>query len=72
MKYTTRIAILTLAISSLLGGQNVLAEPADIAVPGKPISASEEPKKCDRWEGQEKRMEKLKSDLKLNANQEVA
>jgi hypothetical protein len=45
-----------------------LAEPADIAVPGKPKPASKQPKKCDRCE----RLETFKSDLKLNANQEAA
>ena len=72
MKHTTRIAILTLAISGLLAGRNMLAEPADAAAPSKPKIASEEPKKCDRWEGKEKHLEALKSDLKLNANQEAA
>jgi len=72
MKHTTSIAILTLAISSLLAGRNVQAEPADAAALGKPKSDSEQPKKCDRWEGEEKRLETLKSDLKLNANQEAA
>lgn len=72
MKQTTRIAILTLAISGLLAGRNVLAEPVDTAAPGKPKPAREEPKKCDRCEGEEKRLETLKSDLKLNANQEAA
>jgi len=72
MKTITQIAILTLAISSLLAGRNVLAEPADAAALVKAKPASEEPKKCDRWEGKEKRLEALKSDLKLNASQEAA
>ena len=72
MKHNIRIAILTLAISGLLAGRNALAEPADTAALIKPKPASEEPKKCDRWEGREKRLEALKSDLKLNANQEAA
>ena len=72
MKHITRIAILTLAISGLLAGRNVLAEPADTAALVNPKPASEEPKKCDRWEGKEKRLETLKTDLKLNANQEAA
>jgi len=72
MKHRTKIAILTLAISSLLIGRNVLAEPAAVAAIGKPAVASEQPKKCDRWEGEEKRLETLKSDLKLNPNQEAA
>ena len=72
MKHITRITILTLAISGLLAGRNVLAEPADAAALAKPKPASEEPKKCDRWEGREKRLEALKTDLKLNANQEAA
>lgn len=72
MKHKTRIALLTLAILSLLTGQNVQAEPINTAAPGKPKPTSEQPKKCERWEGQEKRLETLKSDLKLNANQEAA
>ena len=72
MKHITRITILTLAISGLSAGRNVLAEPADAAALVKPKPASEEPKKCDRWEGREKRLEALKTDLKLNANQEAA
>lgn len=72
MKHTTRISILTLIISSLLGSQIVLAEAVDTAAPGKPKPSSEQPKKCDRWEGEEKRLETLKSDLKLNTNQEAA
>jgi periplasmic protein CpxP/Spy len=72
MKHITRIAILTLAISGLLAGRNVLAEPADAAALVKAKPASEEPKKCDRWEGKEKHLETLKSDLKLNASQEAA
>ena len=72
MKHITRIAILTLAISGLLAGRNVLADPADTAALVNPKPASEEPKKCDRWEGKEKRLEALKFDLKLNANQEAA
>jgi periplasmic protein CpxP/Spy len=72
MKHTTRIAILTLAISGLLAGRNVLSEPADVTALGKPKPVKAEPKKCDRWEGEEKRLEKLKSDLKLNANQAAA
>jgi protein CpxP len=72
MKHKTRIALLTLAISGLLVGRNVLAVPADATVPGKPQPASEQPKKCDRWKEKEKRLETLKSDLKLKANQEAA
>ena len=72
MKHTTRIAILTLAISALLAGRNVLAEPADAAANVNPKPLSAEPKKCDRWEGKEKRLETLKTDLKLSANQEAA
>ena len=72
MKHITRSALLTLAISGLLLGQNVLAEPADATALVKAKPASEEPKKCDRWEEKEKRLETLKTDLKLNANQETA
>jgi protein CpxP len=72
MKYTTRIVILTFAISGLLAGRNVLAKAADAAVPGKPESASLEPKKCDRWEEKEKYLDTLKADLKLDKSQEAA
>jgi protein CpxP len=72
LKHTTGIAILTLAILGLLAGRNVLAKPADAAALGKPEPASEGPRKCDRREGKEKRLETLKSDLKLNVNQEAA
>lgn len=73
MKHLSKIAILTLSISSLLAGRQVLAEPADAAAaPGKPAFASGEPKKCDRWEGKENRLETLKSALKLTASQEAA
>ena len=72
MKHITRSTLLTLAISGLLLGQNVLAEPADANALVKAKPASEEPKKCDRWEEKEKRLETLKTDLKLNASQETA
>ena len=72
MIHTTRIAIATLAVSTLLVGSNVLAEPVDDSILSKPKLASEQPKKCDRWEGKEKRLEALKADLKLNASQEAA
>jgi len=72
MKHTIRFALLTLAISGLLAGRNVLAEPTDTAALVKPKPASEEPKKCDRWEEKEQRLETLKSDLKLNVSQEAA
>jgi len=72
MIHTTRIAIVTLAVSTLLIGNNAFAEPVDDSILSKPKLASEQPKKCDRWEGEEKRLETLKSDLKLNANQEAA
>ena len=72
MKHITRSTLLTLAISGLLLGQNVLAEPADATALVKAKPASEEPKKCDRWEEKEKRLETLKTDLKLNASQETA
>ena len=72
MKHTAKIALLTLAISGLLAGRNVLAEPANTATNVNQKPASEEPKKCDRWEGKEKRLEALKADLKLNASQEAA
>ena len=69
MKYKIRISILALAISGLLVGQSVLAEPT---VPAKQESTSEAPKKCDQEERKGKRLETLKSDLKLNASQEAA
>ena len=73
MKHTTRITLLTFALSGLLAGRNVLAEPTEApTAPGKQDPASGEPKKCDRWEEKEKRLEALKSDLKLTANQEAA
>ena len=72
MKHKTRIFIITFAILSLLAGRNVLAEPVEVVVPVKPKPAGEQPKKCDRWKGEEKRLEMLKADLKLNANQEAA
>ena len=72
MKHITRSVLLTLAISGLLVGQNVLAEPADATALVKAKPASEEPKKCDRWEEKEQRLETLKTDLKLNASQETA
>ena len=72
MKHGTKIVILTFAISSLLTGRNVLAEPLGAAVLGKPKPVNEQPKKCDRWEGEGKRLETLKSDLKLKPDQEAA
>ena len=72
MKHTTRIALLTLALSALLAGRNASAEQTDAAANVNPKPVSAEPKKCDRWEGKEKRLETLKADLKLNPNQEAA
>ena len=72
MKYTTRIALLALALSALLAGRNATAEPADAAANAIPKPVGEQPKKCDRWEGKEKRLETLKADLKLSVNQEAA
>ena len=72
MKRTLSISLLTLAISGLLGGQNALAEPADTTALGKPKTAVVKPKKCDWLEEKEKRLETLKTDLKLNATQETA
>jgi periplasmic protein CpxP/Spy len=71
MKKTIQISMLTLAIPCLLTARIAMAEPADTAV-DKPKPASVEPKKCDYWKGKEKRLETLKSDLKLTANQETA
>jgi len=67
-----KIALLTLVSSGLLASHTVLAEPADVTATAKPKTIREETKKCDRLEGHEKRLETLKSDLKLNANQEAA
>jgi hypothetical protein len=72
MKHTSKIAILMLSVPLLLAGRQVLAEPADASAVGKQGPASAEPKKCDRWEEKEKRLETLKSDLKLTASQEAA
>ena len=72
MRHTTRLALLTLVISCLLAGRNVLAEPADAAAHEPATIAGEEPKKCDRREGKENRLETLKADLKLSADQEAA
>ena len=72
MKHSTRIALLTLALSALLAGRNASAEPADATATVTPKPVSAEPKKCDRWEGKEKRLETLKADLKLSVNQEAA
>lgn len=67
-----RTAQLTLALSGLLAGQSVLAESTDAESAAKLTPASEELKKCERWEGKQQRLETLKTDLKLNANQEAA
>jgi protein CpxP len=73
MKRTIQIAILALAVPSLLAGRSVLAGPAEgAAAPAKQEPAGAEPKKCGRWEEKEKRLETLKADLKLNATQEAA
>ncbi|PZN69369.1 MAG: hypothetical protein DM484_29850 [Candidatus Methylumidiphilus alinenensis] len=74
MKQLSKITIIVFAVSSLLAGRQVLAEPADAsAAPGKQAPAAGEPKKCEHWkEGKEKRLETLKSDLKLTASQEAA
>jgi periplasmic protein CpxP/Spy len=69
MKHTTKIVLLSLAISGLLIGQSAFAESA---APVKQETTSETPKKCDKEEGRGKRLETLKADLKLNANQEAA
>ncbi len=70
MHLLIRTALLTLVLSGLLAGQSVQAETTDVTASAKP--ASEQPKKCDRWEGKEQRLQTLKADLKLNTNQEVA
>jgi Spy/CpxP family protein refolding chaperone len=72
MKYLAKITLPILAILGLLTVLSVLADPAFAATSSEPTSASEQPKKCDRWEKKEQRLESLKSDLKLNPNQEIA
>ncbi|MEI6336158.1 MAG: Spy/CpxP family protein refolding chaperone [Methylococcaceae bacterium] len=72
MKHVTKIALLTLTISGLLVGRNVLAEPANTATDVNQKTVTEEPKKCDREAGKEKHLATLKTDLKLDANQEAA
>lgn len=72
MKHTTRITLLTLAISGLLLGQSVLAEPTNTAAPAKQESASVTVKQHNRQEKRQKHLEMLKSNLKLNASQEAA
>jgi hypothetical protein len=72
MKHTFKIAIPMLSVLCLLASRQVMAEPADAsAATGKQEPASAEPKKCDRWEEKEKRLDTLKSDLKLTASQEA-
>jgi len=44
MKHITRITILTLAISGLLAGRNVLAEPTDASALVKPNPPAKKPK----------------------------
>ena len=72
MKHLTQSTLLTLALSGLLAEQCVLAEPTDVVTAAKPRPTSVELKKCDRGEDKEQRLETLKANLKLNANQEVA
>jgi periplasmic protein CpxP/Spy len=71
MKNIIQLSMLTLAIPSLLTASIAMAEPADTTAE-KQKPASVEPKKCDYWKGEEKRLESLKADLKLTANQEAA
>ena len=73
MKHTLKTASLALCLSALLAGQSALAEtPPDATAPGKQKPTGAAPKKCDRWEGKEQRLETLKADLKLTASQEAA
>lgn len=69
MKHTIKIAVISLTIAGLLSAQSVWAESAGVADTSKQESSSEIPKKCDREAG---KLDTLKSDLKLNANQEAA
>ena len=72
MNQTFKIALFTSAISSLLTGHSVMAKTVDAASPSSPPATIEQPKKCDRLEGHEKHLVTLKSDLKLDASQEIA
>jgi hypothetical protein len=64
------MTLFSVTLSGLLTVPSIQADPTDVTVSAK--TSSEQPKKCDRWEGKEQRLEKLKADLKLNANQETA
>lgn len=72
MKNTIKLSILTLAIPCLLTARISMAEPAETTAVDKSKPASVEPKKCDRWKGEAKRLDALKTDLKLNVTQEAA
>ena len=69
MKRSALIAIFAFTLSVLLAGRGVLAAPVDSSVTGE---ANATPEMCDHAEGKGKRMERLKSDLNLNKNQETA
>ena len=71
MKHTHKISVLTLAVIGLLATHNVLAETTDTGAVAKPGVTGEAPK-CEKEEGRGKRLEVLKSTLKLNASQEAA
>jgi protein CpxP len=72
MKHITAITVLALVISGLLASPAVLAESTDAAVNAKQNPVNVAPNNYDRHERREQRLEKLKSALKLNANQEAA
>ncbi len=72
MKHTIRLVLIVLAVSSLLAGRNVSADPADAGVQSELSADSETQDKSERREGKEKRLEILKADLKLSPDQEAA
>jgi hypothetical protein len=63
------MTLLSITLSGLLVVPRIQAAPTDVTVSAK--TTSEQPK-CDRCESKEQRLETLKADLKLNANQEAA
>ena len=72
MKHTSTLFIALLSALCLLATRPVWSEPTDGSAPAKAEPASAEPKKCDRWEEKDKRLEALKTDLKLTPVQEAA
>ncbi len=68
MKHLHKFSVLTLIMTGLFATHNALAEPTDTGVA---INTSEAPK-YNKEEGRGKRLEILKSTLKLTASQETA